>query len=76
MAQTKNATTLTADESYQAKLTEIKATMRKIEAGLDKHSKRQTGKPLNWGFVGDLFYILEELTEMSDFVNQTGEFEK
>ena len=51
----------TAAESYAARLQECNQLADSIKAQLQTHATRQASDPRNWGFPGDLDYVIEQL---------------
>jgi hypothetical protein len=54
-----------ADESYRARLAEVRGLIRKLEGQLAIHERRQSARPGDWGFPGDLAHIAERLREVT-----------
>lgn len=64
-------------KQYEEKQAEIKKLLKQIQAGLEKHDRKASGEGgHNWGHVGDLNYIEEQLTEARDFLMGTGEYQR
>jgi hypothetical protein len=61
---------------YDKKEKEIRKLLKKIETGLEKHNRKVAQNDINWGYIGNLGYMVEQLTNVSDFVNETGEYAK
>ena len=59
----------TASQAYKTRLAEIQKQMARIQDALTTHVD---GK-LNWSHVGDLGYLVEELTNAADFITGEGE---
>jgi hypothetical protein len=62
--------------AYEETAEQIRRTIAKIETGLIAHDRKCSEEPQGhtWAAQGDLSYILHELTNISDFLNQTGEY--
>jgi hypothetical protein len=58
-----------ATEAYKARLAEVQKQMARIQDALKTHVD---GK-LNWGHVGDLGYVADELKTAADFITGEGE---
>jgi hypothetical protein len=58
----------TAKESYVKKKSDIKKEIAILEKKLLKHSNNFKKNPTNWGYVGDLGYILTELKNINMFL--------
>ena len=50
-----------AELRYSARLTEVRDLLRRLEGSIAIHVRRQTARPGDWGFVGDLSHIAERL---------------
>lgn len=74
----KQATKETASERYDVHKNRILALLKKIEKGLAKDEKEFNGPEgfnrKNWGFVGSLNEWADRLQEVSDAMNQEGEY--
>ena len=57
-----------ANMKYDARMREVRRLMRDLDKQLSKHEARQGGDPENWGFVGDLGNVEQQLTEILRFV--------
>ena len=58
-----------ATKAYKARLAELQMQMARIQDALTTHVD---GK-LNWGHVGDLGYVTEQLKTAADFIAGEGE---
>lgn len=56
----------TADQRYNELEAEIKAIQKELNDKLVNHKKSFNGK--NWGYVGDLGYIHEQLKNINSFI--------
>ena len=74
MDTTKTTALKTSHETYLETQAEIDALLKKIKAGLTKHSRNEKQNPRNWGYVGDLQHIASELQEVSDFLYNEGDY--
>jgi hypothetical protein len=63
-----------AQTEYERQQKEIRKLLKKLEAGLEKHDSKVGQAGHHWGHVGDLGFVIEKLTRVSDFVNGTGEY--
>ena len=52
----------TAAEAYAARLRECDELVESTRNQLQVHAARQQGDPKNWGFAGDLGYVIEQLS--------------
>jgi hypothetical protein len=59
-----NSKQQTATAAYRKNLATAQETLRRIAAQLAEHEARQAAQPLNWGYVGDLGHINEELAQV------------
>ena len=62
-------------KTYEEKQAAIKKLLKQIDHGLEKHDRERT-EAINWGHVGDLTYIEEQLQQVKDMLYRTGEFAK
>lgn len=62
-------------ETYEAKQAEIEKLLKQIRAGLLQHDRGCTPRH-NWGHVGDLNNIVNELSDIRDRLHGTGEYQK
>lgn len=53
---------LAAPERYAALQQEAQQLLKLLEAKIKNHGLVQAADPLNWGYVGDMAYIVETLT--------------
>lgn len=60
----------TAKQAYQARTKEIEKYLASIRKELDRHQQefKHEGVERNWGFVGDLGYIAEQLHIVETFM--------
>ena len=58
-----------ASEAYKARLAEVLKQMARIQGALTTH----VDGTLNWGHVGDLGYVTEQLKTAADFITGEGE---
>lgn len=64
-------------EKYEEAQAEIGQLLKEIKAGLLAHDRNASGTGgHNWGHVGDLQQIADELKEISDRLNHKGEYAK
>lgn len=56
---------MNAAETYKARLAEVRDLIRRLEGSLAIHERRQSARPDDWGFAGDLGHIAERLREMT-----------
>jgi len=63
-------------KEYEKKQAQIRKLLKQIEAGLEKHDRKASScrGGHHWGHAGDLEYVVDRLTEVNDFLNQTGEY--
>jgi hypothetical protein len=54
----------TAAETYRTRLADVRNLIRRLEGSLLIHERRQTARPDQWGFAGDLGHIAERLREI------------
>jgi hypothetical protein len=58
-----------AAKTYEARRKEIAAKLEEIAKGLKNHAARQEADSGNWGFPGDLDYVVERLADVVEFLN-------
>lgn len=63
-------TEVRADEAYQLRQRNVEVLMRHLKRQLEDHALEQQNDSKNWGYVGDLDHVQEQLTAL---VNQLGE---
>ena len=56
--------TRTANQAYTEATNDITNLIRELKNKLDTHKTRQAKRPKDWGYVGDLNYIKENLEDM------------
>jgi len=56
--------------AYEAKQAQIKKLLKQIEAAVEQSDKDRT-EGVNWGHVGSLGHVVEELTEVRDWLKGT-----
>lgn len=57
-----------ADTQYKVRLREVRGHLDKISDLVTKHEFLQSNEPRNWGYVGDLGYVAEELGNVVRFL--------
>jgi hypothetical protein len=67
MSNTSSATDARA--SYEARSTRLLQNLDRIRAALKRHAQEFDGR--NWGFVGDLGYVIEQTAEAVDFLERS-----
>lgn len=65
-----------ASKEYQRELKTVRASLAKIEKGLEKHVAKQAKRPTDWGLHGDMAHMAKQLKGVADFLNGTGEHAK
>ena len=55
-------------EEYNEKQQQIRIQIIKIMDKIDKHQNNQTQDSKNWGYLGDLEFVNERLTEINRFL--------
>ena len=55
----------TATAAYARLSAEVAGLMRKFEARLVEHAKKQQAEPRHWGYVGDLGYFADQLRSIA-----------
>jgi hypothetical protein len=58
-----------ARASYEARSTRLLQNLDRIRAAMDRHAQEFDGR--NWGFVGDLGYVIEQTGEAADFLERS-----
>jgi hypothetical protein len=57
------------EDEYESKRKAIKILIKSIEKKLDNHSKKfKKEGSINWGFVGDVGRIAQDLKEINDYM--------
>jgi Flp pilus assembly protein TadD len=62
----------TAAEVYDERDAAITAVLNRLQDGLAAHRREAHADPKNWGFVGDLGYVLDRLDEAVSFIRGEG----
>ena len=57
-------TTKTAEAAYSQNATTAQDLLKRIATRLSEHQTRQAAQPRDWGYVGDLGHINEELAQV------------
>lgn len=57
-----------ASKEYSDKVKEARKLMKNIDSIITKHSREQKKDPKDWGYVGDMGYIVELLNDASRFI--------
>lgn len=63
-----------ADAEYQMAQERIAEQLERIQKGLRAHAARQSRRPQDWGFNGDLGDIEAELKRLGDRLHGEGEY--
>jgi hypothetical protein len=61
--------TRTAQQAYNENMAAIQAAIQKLQAGLKEHRKEQAKDPRNYGYPGDLGYVLDLAQQAARFIN-------
>ena len=64
MKNTTKNTTKTAAAAYSQNATTAQDLLKRIATRLSEHQARQAAEPCDWGYVGDLGHINEELAQV------------
>ena len=64
MKNTKKTTPQTAAAAYSQKTATAQDLLKRIAARLAEHRTRQAAEPRDWGYVGDIGHINEELAQV------------
>ena len=59
-----------ASQQYRLKLQSCNFALGELRKALLDHSKKQKADPSNFGYVGDLNYMLSQLNQMIDTFNE------
>ena len=59
----------TAAEAYAENTAAIRATIKRLQAGLRRHGEEQRAEPQSWAFAGDASYVLDLLQQAVKFLN-------
>lgn len=57
-----------ANMEYDQKTRRVRQLLRELDKQLYKHEARQGNRMEDWGFVGDLGHVEEELEELLRFI--------
>ena len=58
----------TSQEAYQENLIKVEQQIRLLVGNLKNHKARQIKDPTNWGYSGDMNFVLNELTDINNFL--------
>jgi len=58
----------TADERYHHHLLNVQESLNNIKKLIAKHTREQSRKPTDWGFVGDMEHVSELLEDIETFL--------
>lgn len=58
----------TADQAYTERWDKVQKLYKDIGSHLTRHKAEQHRDPMNWGYVGDLGKVLEDLGEIAEFL--------
>jgi hypothetical protein len=53
---------------YESHFKEVENGIKTLQAKLKKHQKDFKANPNNWGYVGDMSYINQQLKEINSFL--------
>lgn len=59
----------TLQETYNEYYTNVKRMLKALNKAVKTHSKKQKKEPHNWGYVGDIAHISQELNDLQHFIN-------
>jgi hypothetical protein len=59
----------TASELYDQRREDIARVLDWVELELDKHQAKAEAEPRDWGYAGDLGYVIEKLTQTLAFLS-------
>jgi hypothetical protein len=57
----------TAADKYYKRLRDVEQQIKLLQQGIKKHEQKFRGDSRNWGYVGDLGHIYEQLSDLSGF---------
>ena len=57
---------MTSEQLYESREKEIQKSLKEIKSLLKEHKNRFLNDPKNYGFAGDLGYVLEKLDEINE----------
>ncbi|OGE29668.1 hypothetical protein A3C29_06560 [Candidatus Daviesbacteria bacterium RIFCSPHIGHO2_02_FULL_40_16] len=57
-----------ASEEYRKLRSQCKTLLRQIECSLDQHLKEKENEKPDFALVGDLYFIKDQLTNVSKFI--------
>lgn len=63
---------MTAAEKYFEKSMKIQEQISKLQTALESHNEAFSNDKGNWGFVGDLGMVSNELSTLEDFMISAG----
>jgi hypothetical protein len=62
-------------QEFMAKIAEPQTLLAELQAHVDEHMGTNPDE-INWGHVGSAGYMVEKLTELTDWAYQRGEYAK
>ena len=62
----------TVETRYDIRLGEVRGLLAHIAKAVDAHEARQANDPTNWGGVGDISHVAEELAGIWGFLGGKG----
>lgn len=68
MSETGKPEATEAAKAYEDRRAKINHLVDQLTAALDEHETKMKASPRNWGFVGDLGNVVEELKNIVDFM--------
>jgi len=57
-----------AVREYADRVKEARLLLRRIDKGIGQHEREQKREPKNWGYVGDMGHVVEELNDVARFL--------
>ena len=57
-----------ANEAYNSKQAEIKQLIAQLQKALKNHANKQKKQPDNWGYVGELSSVSNDLKNINEII--------
>lgn len=68
----KRGGTADANRAYEERLHDVTELLKKFQLLLKKHAQDQKKSPGDWGYPGDLAYVVDELKNLVQSFEDTG----
>ena len=57
-----------ANEKYKEVLKQLEDNLELLKEKIKRHSKKQSGEPHHWGYVGDISNVNEKIERILEFI--------